>query len=311
MAGVRLSAICEANEARHKELFDEFGANVYNDIEGMLKAKQEIEAVSITMPDNMHVGAVELAVKYGKHILLEKPIAKNLEDGKRILNLVKNYDKVFTVGHLLRFDPRFNGLKEALDMGDLGEIIHITCRRNSPIVGPRRYIGQSDLSMHVMIHDIDYINWFLKCKPVKVFAKARSILLRENNMNDVIYAIITYENGVIVCMEASWVLPELSPTIIDDQLQLVGTKGVAYIDSCDKGLRFTTDKRSLYPDSRHWPYVNGVPSGDLQAEISGFISAVINNAVPMCSAEEAYRALIVVDAVERSIKEKKEVEIKA
>ena len=50
-------------------------------------------------------------------------------------------------------------IKERLDSGELGDIIHCYVRRNSPIIGPRRYIGASDLSMHVMIHDIDYLNW--------------------------------------------------------------------------------------------------------------------------------------------------------
>jgi len=161
-----------------------------------------------------------------------------------------------------------------------------------------------------MIHDIDIVNWFMKCPPVKVFAKARSVRLREHKMNDVIYAIITYKNDVIVCMEASWVLPENSPTLIDDQVEVVGTKGVAYIDACDKGLRFTSEvKGSSYPDTRHWPYVNGSPGGDLFAEISGFIAAILKVSDPLCSALDAFTALVVVEGIEKSIATCKEVEI--
>ena len=139
----------------------------------------EIEAVSIVLPDNMHREAVELAVAAKKHILLKKPLAKKVaEDGKAMYELVKDYDKVFTTGFLLRFDPRFAMIKERLDRGELGDIIHCYVRRNSPIIGPRRYIGASDLSMHVMIHDIDYVNWWMGCQPVKVFARNRSVLLK-------------------------------------------------------------------------------------------------------------------------------------
>ena len=56
--------------------------------------------------------------------------------------------------------------------------------------------------MHVMIHDIDYLNWWIGSEPVKVFARNRSVLLKEHGMNDVIYAIVTYENGVVACLEA-------------------------------------------------------------------------------------------------------------
>ena len=130
-------------------------------------------------------------------------------------------------------------------------------------------------------------------------------------MNDVIYALITYENGVLVCMEASWVLPENSPTIIDDQVQVIGTKGAAYIDACDKGLRFTSEaKGSSYPDTRHWPYINASPGGALFSELLAFTSAIMNNsAAHLCSAMDAYIALEVVDAIEKSITTGKEVEI--
>jgi UDP-N-acetylglucosamine 3-dehydrogenase len=220
----------------------------------------------------MHRDCVEVAVKNKKHILLEKPLAKDLVDGNAMYEVLKDYDKVFTVGFLLRFDPRFNMIKQSLDNGTLGDIIHVYCRRNSPIIGPRRYIGASDLSMHVMIHDIDYINWYMQCNPVKVFAKARSVLLKEHQMQDVIYALVTYENGAIACLEACWVLPENSPTIIDDKLELVGTKGVAYVDSCDCGVRIVSNSKIEYPDSRHWPYVNDVPAGDLFEELMAFVN---------------------------------------
>ena len=308
MPGVKLYAVCDARLEQMEAGRKEFGCLGYLDYNELLE-NQEIDAVSITLLDNMHLDVAKAAMAHQKHIMLEKPIAKELKDGKEIYELTKNYSKVFMVGHLLRFDPRFYAVKEAIDRGELGELIHLYCRRNSPIVGPRRYIGASDLSMHVMIHDIDYINWFLQSRPVKVYAKSRSVALKEHGMNDVIYALTTYENGVVACMEACWVLPESSPTIIDDQMELVGTKGTAYIDACDKGVRLVTDEKVLYPDSRHWPYVDGAPAGDLKDELSSFVNCIETGKEPIISPAEAYQALCVVDAIERSIREGREVEI--
>lgn len=305
---VELVAICEYNDERRAEMQSEFGCTAYKDYKELL-ANPEIDAVSIVLPDNMHRECVELAVANRKHILLEKPLAKELADGKALYEITKDYDKVFTVGFLLRFDPRFNMIKQSLDQGELGDIIHLYCRRNSPIIGPRRYIGASDLSMHVMIHDIDYINWYMGCEPVKVFAKNRSVLLKDHDMDDVIYAIVTYENGAIACLEACWVLPENSPTIIDDKLELVGTKGVAYVDSCDHGVRIVSDQRVAYPDSRHWYYTNGQPSGDLMEEIMAFINNIVDGTKSIITPKDAYDSLRVVDAIERSIAEGKEVDL--
>jgi len=301
-----LMAVCEYDDERRAEAEKRFNCIGYKDYRDLLE-NPEIEAVSIVLPDNMHREAVELAVAGNKHILLEKPLAKELKDGEAIYQITKDYDKVFTVGFLLRYDPRFNKIKKALDDGGLGDIIHIYCRRNSPIIGPRRYIGASDLSMHVMIHDIDYINWYMGCEPQKVFAKSRSVLLKENGMNDVIYAIVTYENGAIACLEACWVLPESSPTTIDDKLELVGTKGVAYVDSCDHGVRFVTNEKIDYPDTRHWYYVNGEVCGDLAEEVMAFINNVANGTKSIITPKETLDSLRVVDAIERSLAEGKEV----
>lgn len=308
LPGVKLTAVCEYNDDRRALAEKTYGCKTYKDYKDML-TDPEIEAVSIVLPDNMHREAVEIAVANKKHILLEKPLAKELKDGEAMYEITKDYDKVFTTGFLLRFDPRFNLIKQSLDAGELGDIIHMYCRRNSPIVGPRRYIGASNLSMHVMIHDIDYVNWFMGCKPVKVYAKARSVLLKEYDMDDVIYALVTYENGAVACLEACWVLPENSPTIIDDKVELVGTKGVVYVDACDNGVRFVSGDRVQYPDSRHWYNVNGAPSGDLSEEIMAFIGNIVNGTKSIITPLDALNSLKVVDAIERSIAAGTEVEV--
>jgi len=305
---VELAGISETNPERLKGAVKEFGCPGYGDYHDLL-ADPAIGAVSIVLPDNMHRECVEAAVRQGKHILLEKPLAKELADGEAMYRILADYDKVFTLGFLLRYDPRFSAVKAALDEGALGEIIHMYCRRNSPITGPRRYIGASDLSMHVMIHDIDYVNWFMGARPVRVFAKARSVLLKEQAMQDVIYALVTYESGALACLEACWVLPEHSPTLIDDKVELVGTRGAAYIDSCDQGVRIVGDKRIAYPDSRHWPYINGAPAGDLAEELMAFVNAILQGTKPLVTVKEGLETLRVVDAIERSIAEAREVAV--
>ena len=304
-----LISLCEFNDERREQLKDEFpGVKLFKDYHEML-ADPELEAVSIVLPDNMHRDAVEVAVANGKHILLEKPLAKELSDGEAMYELLKDYDKVFTTGFLLRFDPRFAMIKERLEAGELGDIVHCYVRRNSPIIGPRRYIGHSDLSMHVMIHDIDYLNWWIGSKPVKVIAKNRSVMLKEYGMNDVIYALVTYENGVVACLEACWTLPETSPTIIDDIVELVGTKGVAYVDACDKGVRFVTSEKVEYPDSRHWYHCNGELCGDLAEEVTAFINNIVTGTKSIITPEQSLDALKVVDAIERPIAAGAEVEL--
>ena len=77
--------MCEYNDARRKQLETEFaGVRLYKDYKEMLE-NADIEAVSIVLPDNMHREAVELAVKAGKHILLEKPLGKHYMKSPKIM----------------------------------------------------------------------------------------------------------------------------------------------------------------------------------------------------------------------------------
>jgi len=298
---VNLKSICDANEERLQAYSEKLKVKGYKDYKEMLD-DEELDAVSICLPDNMHLDVVKTAVDKKKHILVEKPIASELNEGKQIYELVKDYDKVFTVGHIVRFDPRFSEVKRRISEGQLGDIIYLYCRRNSPITGPKHYKGFTDLSMHVMIHDIDIVNWFFNSNPVKVYAKSRSALLKEYNMTDCIFALIEYENGAIACLEACWVLPENLPGSIDDKVEVVGTKGVAYIDSCDKGVNFIAAGKVDYPDSRHWPDVNGEIGGALYEELTSFVNCVIKGRKPVVSAYDAVKALEIVDAIERSRK---------
>ena len=109
---VKVYAVCDANEARAREMAERFGAKMYTDLEQMMQ-DPELTAVDIDLPDNMHRHAVEVAVKYGKHIMIEKPMACELEDAQKMYEVLKDYDKTFMIGHILRFDPRYSMAREA------------------------------------------------------------------------------------------------------------------------------------------------------------------------------------------------------
>jgi len=274
---VKLAAVCDINRQRGEALAAELGATYYADLEEMLQA---VDAVDIVLPDNMHLNAIKLAVKYNKHILVEKPMASTIEDCQEIYELVKDYDKVFTIGHILRFDTRYAGAKQAVANGTIGQPVSFYARRNSPIAGPLHYKGFTDLSMHVMVHDIDALQWILGSRITSVFAKKGGSVLAEYNMTDSITALLTFENGTVGALEACWILPTAVAGSIDDKMEIIGTKGVIYTDSCDKGITIVDQGRQDSPDSRHWPDLNGEISGALYEELTDFVNCIIRTSPP-------------------------------
>jgi predicted dehydrogenase len=310
MPGVELAAVCDLDAGRSREAGARFGCGAVVDYRELLR-DGAIDAVSIALPDDCHLEASRAAVAAGKHVLLEKPLASTLADGLAIRDLAAGYRRTFMVGHTLRFDPRHAMARDSIAAGEIGELIHVSCRRNSTIAGARMYRGHTDTHIHLMIHDADYINWIAGARPRSVFARSREVLLKGWGMHDTIIALLSYDNGLLACIEACWVLPANSPTRLDDKMEIVGTRGALYLDSCDAGLHVVCEGRVEFPDSIHWPEVNGETGGTFYEEISHFVGCAASGRRPIVGAEEGLAALQVVDAIERSLRQGREVEIGA
>ena len=305
---VKVYAVCDANEARAREMAERFGAKMYTDLEQMMQ-DPELTAVDIVLPDNMHRHAVEVAVKYGKHIMIEKPMACELEDAQKMYEVLKDYDKTFMIGHILRFDPRYSMAREAVQAGKVGDVVSVYARRNSPIDGPRHYRGATDLSTHVMVHDIDAIQWILNSKIRTVFAKASDRVLAEIGMTDCIHTMFTTDSGAIGTIEACWILPSSSPTSIDDRLEIIGSDAVVYTENCGNGFELITADKVDATDSRHWPELNGDLSGALYEELTDFVRCALGEKTSCITAEEGLYIVKIVDAIARSIREGREITI--
>jgi predicted dehydrogenase len=301
---IELVAICDKDSSVLERFTEAFPVKKkYTDFRQLLE-DPEIDAVSIVMPDTLHLETTELALKNKKHILLEKPIAADLIDAKKILLAAQKSTSIFMIAHIVRYMPQYALAHASIVNGDIGDISFISTRRNSTLSGASAYSSHNtDTHIHLMIHDIDYVNWIVKSKPVKVFAKARKILLKKYNIRDVILAIIEYENGIIVNMEACWSLPINSPIELDDRMEIVGTEGVIYIDGICNGLKMVMKDKIVQPDTVAWPQINEYCGGAIFEEITAFINHILKNDKPLVGAAEGFDALLVADAIDRSIRE--------
>lgn len=95
--------------------------NTYSDYKMLLNDKS-IDAVIIALPTYLHLSCVKEAAEAGKHILIEKPLAKNVEEGKEIVSAIKKNGIKLMVGYPFRFSPSFQALKDKIESGELGEV---------------------------------------------------------------------------------------------------------------------------------------------------------------------------------------------
>ncbi len=308
MPGVALAAVCDLDAVRAREAGERFGCRVFADYRDLLR-DPAVDAVSIVLPDDSHLEASRAAAEAGKHILVEKPLASTLADACAICRVADGYGRTFMVGHTLRFDPRHTMARDRILAGEIGDLIHVSSRRNSTIAGAALYRGHTDTHIHLMVHDADYVNWIAGARPRTVFARSREVLLGSWGMHDTVIALVSYDSGLLVCIEACWVLPAASPTGLDDKMEIVGTRGVLYLDSCDAGLHVVAEGKVDFPDTIHWPEINGETGGTFYEELSHFVRCIVTGSRPIVGPREALPAVEVVDAIERSLRERREVSI--
>lgn len=118
-------AICDTNAKLLEETAAEFGiTRTYSDYTQLL-SEAEIDAVIIATPDQLHKEMVIAALRAGKHVLCEKPLALNHEDCEAIIQAAQLSDRKVMVGQISRYTPSFRKAKEIIDSGAIGELTFI------------------------------------------------------------------------------------------------------------------------------------------------------------------------------------------
>ena len=206
MPGIELAALCTRRPERLHELADRYDvAGRYTDYKELL-ADPSIDAVGITTHIHDHRDIAVAALRAGKHVFLEKPMAPTVEDCNQIIQAVLESDGLFMVGHICRFDPRVALAKQAIDEGRLGKIISMHARRNLS-----KAIGEANLDkisalMGDGIHDADLMLWFTGAAPVSVYAQ--EVHPGSCKYPDGAWAMIRFDNGAVGVVESIWHLPE-------------------------------------------------------------------------------------------------------
>jgi len=290
-----LVAIADPDKERAKKIGKKFQCDYYFSPSELFNRK-DIEAVSICVPDSYHVEPTIAAAKAGKHILLEKPIARGVKDAEKIRKAAEDNNVRLMVAHILRFDPRYVQLHDRIQRGDLGEIIHIRAKRQNPKLIQDRLKGRTSMLYYIGVHDIDIVLWYVQSEVKEIYAKKVSKIYDE----DCIFILFSFKNGAVGSLEFSWSLPENYPAGIWSEVEVVGVKGAGYIDVYDQGLKLFTDGFHL-PDTLHWPEYNGQIFGDLRDELMHFVDATINNKEFLMPTEDSIKAVEFIEACLKSI----------
>ncbi|HMN15401.1 MAG TPA: Gfo/Idh/MocA family oxidoreductase [Bellilinea sp.] len=272
-----LVAVSDNNPKIAQAVAERSGARAYQDFRELLD-KERPDAVSIAVPTALHEEVTMAALDAGAHVLVEKPISATLDEGMRMIRRAHEVNRQLMVGHIVRFNPAIQALKQKLQDGELGRIFQIACRRVGPFPARIRDVG---VVVDLAPHDLDLMRFLTGLEPLRVFAETEQRIHTAHE--DLMIGLLRFPDEVIGSLEINW----LTPTKVREVLVL-GEYGMFRVDDLTQDLYFYENAQANGVSWTALQNLKGVSEGSmtrfaleryepLKAELQSFIQAIMEN----------------------------------
>ncbi len=331
LPNAELVALADLDPARCRRITEAIPVSrVYTSYEELL-AQDDIDAVSIALPNFLHGPAAIAALKAGKHVLIEKPLAITVEEGERIVATARRTGRKLMVCFNYRFRGDSQALKERIDAGELGEVYFARAgwlrQAGIPSLGSwftsKEHAGGGAL-IDLGVHVLDLALWLMGFpEPVAVsgatYAKfgprgrggwGRPRFLSGQvgfTVEDMATGYIRFANGATLSLEISWA--SFTSHRDDYYVHLFGTEGGAELNVEQYG--FDENVRLFREEAGEFVEVKPAytPGGGHEAVVAEFIRCILEDEDPRPGGEDGVRVLRVIDALYRSAQAGREVRL--
>lgn len=242
--GVKIVAGCDINKDNLKKFADTYKVtNTFADFNEMVRTP-DLDAVTVCTPNYLHKDPTIAALRAGKHVMVEKPMAMNAQEAQAMVDAAKESTASLVMGFQYRLGPASQAVKRAADAGRLGKILYVRCqalrRRGIPswgVFGRKELQGGGPL-IDIGVHIIECAHFLMgEPKPIATSAQMFTYLgnkppevlcawgpwdWKTYNVEDLAIGLVRFDNGAVMCIEASF-----AAHIKDDifNLQMMGDKG--------------------------------------------------------------------------------------
>lgn len=295
MPDVEVAGVADANEEAAAAGAGAVGARPYPSYEALV-ASEDVDVVDACVPTALHRDLALRAARDGKHLILEKPIARTLEDAGEMLSAFDEGDGRLFVGHVVRFFPEYVRIKAMIEAGDLGTVgVARTSRRSPFLRGWNDWYADwrqsGGVLVDLVIHDFDFLRW---CFGEVERVYARGVMGREYNRLDYALTTLRFEGGQIAHVEGHWGYP--AP--FEYAIEVAGSKGLVTVDSTDAPpLRLLINEDGTGEAPRV-----AVGKSPYRAELEHFIHCLETGEDPAVDGHDAREALRVSLAAIESIR---------
>jgi UDP-N-acetylglucosamine 3-dehydrogenase len=303
LPNVELVSIFSTDDESLKRVADKFNIKKRSKDFKKIINDGEIEAVAIITIEHHHYEPCMEAIKAGKHIIIEKPLAPRMSEANEMIEAAEKAGVTLAVCHILPFNTHYAIAKNEIENGAVGDIVSAYARRNAPALWGDKIQQHSSAMYDEVVHDLECFLWFTEFTKQKGW-KAKRVYGQQINIRgyakpDINWAAFTFENGCIAVFEANWFIPNSTPYIssMDSQMEIHGTKGMIYIDLGDQGLKINDEKGWRTPDVTWWPKVRGNIEGALGNEIRYLADCIMLGKKPVDNLADPKRAAYALELV--------------
>jgi len=292
LPNVELEALCDIDEERAKSVAQRYEVpKVYSNHRDLLK-DGNVDAVTICTPSNTHGELAIAALRAGKDVLIEKPMATEVSEARRVMILAKKLDNIVSVGFIERFNPVVQKTKNMIEEGQIGEVLLSYARR----IGswPER-IGDVGVIRDTAVHDIDLATYLFNQCPQAVFARGGK--LRHHKFTDYVQATLVFPRNKTALVEANWLTPRKKR-----DMQVTGTNGVIKLNFLTQDVSIEKMDYEITPTVKF--------EEPLRLELSHFATCAQKRTKPLAAVDDGYRATVIAEAIINSIASNRVVKLK-
>ena len=274
----------EEPERRAEEVARAYGADAYTDSSELLR-RDDIEAVTICTWSTVLASEAERALRAGKHVLVEKPMAETARRARELVELADKMGLTLAVGFITRFNPGFVRVRELVEEGRIGDVLNLVAERISRWPQRPWDVG---VVKDLAIHDIDLMRFILGEEPRYVYAMAGKLM--RPDVEDYATILLSFPGDAVGLVEANWLTPYKART-----LRITGSEATVDLDYLTQQVTIR-DEEGAFTPSRRW-------QEPLKLELAHFVDCVLNGREPLASGREGLRSLAICELALRSARE--------
>jgi predicted dehydrogenase len=283
--GVKIVGFFDPNNDNANEVIKTHGLKRFSDEEKLIEACDIIDVIT---PTDLHYEVCMMAIRKGKHVFVEKPLAHTLQEGKDLVNMVREAGVKMQVGHVERFNPAYLALKE-LNLNPMFIEVHRLAQFN-----PRG--TEVSVILDLMIHDIDIILSLVKSDVKSISASGVAVM---TDTPDIANVRIEFNNGCVANLTSSRISMKkmrkvrlfqkdayIGIDLLEKKTEIIKLKQPEDVDAFSFDIETPNGKKTIAIAN---PTIE--PLNAIKLELTSFVDAIVNNKPTVVSEIDGYLAM--------------------